>query len=117
MSFEGQVRQLVTNGHSGRGPLSGLAIMLVLLAFAVGSEAQPAAPAELTLSQAVERASQNYPAIRVSQEQMNAAAAGIRLARTAYLPRVDALAQVNRATRNNVFGLRSEERRVGKECR
>ena len=31
--------------------------------------------------------------------------AGIQLARTAYLPRVDALAQVNRATRNNVFGL------------
>jgi outer membrane protein TolC len=27
------------------------------------------------------------------------------LARTAYLPRVDAVAQVNRATRNNVFGL------------
>jgi outer membrane protein TolC len=47
----------------------------------------------------------NYPAVRVSQEQINAAAAGIRLARTAYLPRVDAVAQVNRATRNNVFGL------------
>jgi outer membrane protein TolC len=47
----------------------------------------------------------NYPAIRVSQEQINAAAAGIQLARTAYLPRVDMLAQANRATRNNVFGL------------
>src|ERR1035441_5733708 len=45
------------------------------------------------------------PSIRVSQEQINAAAAGIQLARTAYLPRVDAMAQVNRATRNNVFGL------------
>jgi len=63
------------------------------------------APAPLTLAQAVEAASKNYPSIRVSQEQMNAAAEGIRLARTAYLPRVDALAQVNRATRNNVFGL------------
>ena len=59
----------------------------------------------LTLSQAVEKASKNYPSIRVSQEQINAAAAGIRLARTAYLPRIDALAQVNRATRNNVFGM------------
>ena len=29
----------------------------------------------------------------------------LTLARTAYLPRVDALAQINRATRNNVFGL------------
>jgi outer membrane protein len=59
----------------------------------------------LTLSQAVDRALQDYPAIRVSQEQLNAAAAGIRLARTAYLPRIDTIALVNRATRNNVFGL------------
>jgi outer membrane protein len=47
----------------------------------------------------------NYPSIRVSQEQIRAAAAGIQLARTAYLPRVDMVAQANRATRNNVFGL------------
>lgn len=59
----------------------------------------------LTLSQAVESALKNYPAIRISQEQITAAAAGIQLARTSYLPRVDLLAQVNRATRNNVFGL------------
>jgi len=62
-------------------------------------------PSTLTLTQAVESALRNYPSVRVSQEQINAAAAGIDLARTAYLPRVDALAQVNRATRNNVFGL------------
>jgi outer membrane protein TolC len=59
----------------------------------------------LTLSQAVETALKSYPSIRVSQEQINEAAAAIQLARTAYLPRVDAVAQVNRATRNNVFGL------------
>jgi outer membrane protein len=59
----------------------------------------------LTISQAVESALSNYPAIRVSQEQISAAAAGIQLARTSYLPRVDLLAQANRATRNNVFGL------------
>src|SRR5450631_2774105 len=59
----------------------------------------------LTLAQAVEGALRGYPSIRVSQEQINAAAAGIQLARTAYLPRVDMLAQENRATRNNVFGL------------
>jgi outer membrane protein len=62
-------------------------------------------PIALTLAQAIERSLGNYPSIRVSQEQMNAAAAGIRLARTAYLPKIDTLAQVNRATRNNVFGL------------
>jgi outer membrane protein len=41
----------------------------------------------------------------VSQEQIQAATAAIQLARTAYLPRVDFLAQANRATRNNIFGL------------
>jgi len=70
---------------------------------AYAAQQAPASP--LTLAQAVENAAKNYPSIRVSQEQMNAAAAGIRLARTAYLPRVDALAQVNRATRNNIFGM------------
>src|SRR5438093_13250795 len=59
----------------------------------------------MTLAQAVESALRNYPSVFVSQEQLNAAAAGIDLARTAYLPRVDSLAQVNRATRNNTFGL------------
>ena len=46
-----------------------------------------------------------YPAVRSSVEQVSAAAAGINLARTAYLPRGDFLRQVNRATHNNVFGL------------
>lgn len=67
--------------------------------------AQTTSPNPITLAQALDLASRNYPSIRISQERINAAAAGIRLARTAYLPRVDALAQENRATRNNVFGL------------
>ena len=66
---------------------------------------QTAPPTAITLAQAVENSLKNYPSIRVSQEQINAAAAAIQLARTAYLPKVEALAQVNRATRNNVFGL------------
>ncbi|HEY7334279.1 MAG TPA: TolC family protein [Bryobacteraceae bacterium] len=70
------------------------------------AQQQAATPAAgLNVAQAVNAALQNYPSIRISQEQMDAAAAGIRLARTAYLPRVDTLAQVNRSTRNNVFGL------------
>src|SRR5450755_31768 len=60
---------------------------------------------QLTMTQAVDKALHNYPSVRVSQEQINAAAAGIRLARTAYLPHLDAVAQANRATRNNVVGL------------
>jgi outer membrane protein TolC len=80
--------------------------MLVML---LGSGVLPAeqtnSASTLTLTQAAKLAVKNYPSVRVSQEQMNAAAAGIRLARTAYLPRVDTLALMNRATRNNVYGL------------
>ena len=80
--------------------LSAISVVVIVL------QAQQAVPASgLTLGQALEDALRNYPSIRVSQEQINAAAAGIQLARTAYLPRVDVLAQANRATRNNVFGL------------
>lgn len=63
------------------------------------------AQARLTLQQATDQAVAKYPSLRVTQEQVAAAAAGINLARTAYLPRVDMIGQVNRATRNNVFGL------------
>ncbi len=64
-----------------------------------------AQPTPLTLTQAVQQSVEKYPAIRGSLEQVSAAAAGINLARTAYLPRADFLGQVNRATHNNVFGL------------
>ncbi len=74
------------------------------LAFAAVAVLQ-AQPAGLTVAQAVESALRNYPSIKVTQEQINAASAGIDLARTAYLPRIDAVAQINRATRNNIFGL------------
>src|SRR5207302_272442 len=66
---------------------------------------QAAIPVPLTIDQAVRLALKNYPSVAVSQEQINAAAAGIQLARTAYLPHIDGVAQANRATRNNVFGL------------
>jgi outer membrane protein TolC len=71
----------------------------------VAAQEAAAFAAPLTIRQAVENATKNYPSITVSQEQINAAAAAIDLARTAYLPHVDSLVQVNRATRNNVLGL------------
>lgn len=77
----------------------------VLLAAETVPAQESASSGVLTLSQAVESALRNYPSIRVTQEQINAAAAGIRLAQTAYLPRVDGLAQMNRATRNTFYGL------------
>jgi outer membrane protein TolC len=78
--------------------------MMLPAAVALSGQQTPQ-PSSLTITQAVEAALRNYPSVRVSQEQVNAAAAGIQLARTAYLPKVDTLAQINRATRNNVFGL------------
>ncbi|MCC7499804.1 MAG: TolC family protein [Bryobacterales bacterium] len=80
-------------------------VAILLAAGAVLNAQQPSPAAGLTLSQAIDAALRNYPSIQVSQEQINAAAAGIQLARTAYLPRVDMLAQANRATRNNAFGM------------
>jgi outer membrane protein TolC len=74
-------------------------LLVVLIAVNLSAQAQ------MTVAEAVESAVRNYPSVSVSQEQINAAAAGIQLARTAYLPKVEAIAQVNRATRNNVFGL------------
>jgi outer membrane protein len=64
----------------------------------------PTSPPALTITDVVQSALRDYPLIHVTQEELNASAAGIQLARTAYLPRVDGLAQFNRATRNNVFG-------------
>ncbi len=88
------------------GKLAGAVRCLAgLAALAQALCGQPATPAGLTVGRAVEEALRNYPSIRVTQEQMTAAAAGIRLAQTAYLPRVDGLAQINRATRNTFYGL------------
>jgi outer membrane protein len=64
----------------------------------------PGVTPELTIGQVVQDAQQNYPAIHVSEQELIAAMANIRLARTSYLPRLDGIVEVNRATRNNVFG-------------
>lgn len=78
-----------------------LSMCLVLIS---NAWAQQAPPAPLTIQEAVTLA-QKFPSITAFDEQVNAAAAGIRQARTNYLPSVDMLGQINRATRNNVFGL------------
>jgi outer membrane protein len=82
----------------------------VLLAAAAAVPAQTLtasptdAPSDLTLIEVVQDAQHNYPTIHISEQELNAAVANIRLARTSYLPRLDGIVQVNRATRNNVFG-------------
>jgi outer membrane protein TolC len=68
------------------------------------STSTPAVNPDLTIVQVVQDAQQNYPAIHISEQELNAAIANIRLARTSYLPRLDGIVEINRATRNNVFG-------------
>jgi len=69
----------------------------------------PAAPigqgAPLTLGEAVRQALARDQGLAASTFERDAAAAGIDIARQSYLPRVDALLQVNRATHNNISGL------------
>ena len=55
-------------------------LLTSMFAAALLMRAQTSGPAEMTIAQAVEGALRNYPSIRVTQEQINAAAAGIRLA-------------------------------------
>jgi outer membrane protein len=59
--------------------------------------------AQLTIDRAIGEASGKYPGVRAPLEQLNAAAA-VTLARTSFLPQAGTVAQINRATHNNVFG-------------
>lgn len=69
-----------------------------------GADEQAAASQPLTLEQAVQYAADHFPATRAALERANATAAGVGVARAAYLPRLDAVWQSIRGTTNNVFG-------------
>jgi len=82
---------------------------VLLLASAASAQERPAPsamlpPASLTLEQALQYAVDHYPTIRAALEQVNASTAGVDVARSAYLPRLDSLWQSNRGTANNIFG-------------
>jgi len=68
------------------------------------STGQSGAPQNLTLEQAIQYATDHYPTIRAALEQVSASAAGVKVAQSAYLPRLDSLWQSNRGTANNIFG-------------
>jgi len=80
-------------------------IMRRFLSFAVALVPFTCGWSQMTLDQVVRDAATRYPNVRVSLEQVSAAAAAVNLARTAFLPRADAGAQLNRATHNNIFGM------------
>lgn len=77
----------------------------LVMTVTVTATAQQGPETPLTLNAAVDLALRNHPAIREVRAGSDAASAEIGVARTAYLPRLDFLWQVNRATRNNVFGM------------
>src|SRR5712672_868866 len=87
-----------------RTDLKWIALAFVLL-LVLGPMAVAQSSKVLTLEEAVDFALKNYPAVRASLERVNAAQAGVGLARTNYLPRADMIWQTNRATDNNITGL------------
>ena len=84
-------------------------ITIMLLSISLGRPTIAQSPIgerkTLTLEAAVDFALKNYPAVRAALERVNAAKAGVGLARTNYLPRADMVGQINRATDNNITGL------------
>ena len=91
-------------------PLAALAAILVCWQwFAAGAQqtAAPGAPGarQFTVQQAVDYALANYPAVRAAMEQYNASKAGVGLARTAYIPRLDTVWQGDRGSRESVLGV------------
>jgi outer membrane protein TolC len=93
--------------HPGvRDIIVGIIAMAAAVAHAPAALAQSPPPSfPLTLPQAIQYATDNYPAIRASVARVSAQESGVDLARTSYLPRLDSSLQINRATRNNVPGL------------
>jgi len=79
-------------------------LWLVLFIPTVVAAQPPQSPQSLTLAEAIQYATEHYPSVRAALEQVNASAAGVDVARSASLPRLDSLWQTNRATANNIFG-------------
>ena len=78
---------------------------LVLLSTTARAQVGDSQGAQIfTLDQALQYALDHYPTVRAALDQVNASAANVAVAKTAYLPRFDSLWQTNRATANNIFG-------------
>jgi outer membrane protein len=79
-------------------------VIVLPVAIAAQTPGQSALPQPLTLEEAIHYAADHYPTLKAALEQVTASAAGVDVARSAYLPRLDSLWQSNRATTNNIFG-------------
>jgi outer membrane protein len=77
--------------------------MLALIQCGPAALAQSAAP--VTIGAAIEAAMKDRPAVIEATARATAATEAIRESEAAFMPRLDGLWQLNRASRNNVFGL------------
>lgn len=84
---------------------AGVVIALLLSTAGPAPGETPPPGDSVTIRQAIEFARENYPALRAADSEIEAAESGVQLSKTAYLPRTGFQYQLNRATRNNVFGL------------
>jgi outer membrane protein len=91
-----------------RPPCCFLLLLLAPVMVSVRLHGQVVDPASgvpaFTLQDALTYAAEHYPSLRAAVQQVNASSANVNVAKTAYLPRFDAVWQTNRATANNIFG-------------
>lgn len=80
-------------------------LILVLAPSMLAAQTEPPTPKRLALEEALNYALQHYPAVRESLEQVNAARAGVTVARAQYLPSLNGIYQNSRATQNQVPGI------------
>src|ERR1700704_6636177 len=90
---------------TNRAAIVAIVTLLLGCSNSVLAQAPGAAATDVfTIERAIQYAAEHYPAVRAAVEQVTASTAGVSVARAAYLPRLDALWQSNRATANNIFG-------------
>lgn len=80
--------------------------VVVVLAFGLAEPFVLAqSPAPITIGAAIDAAVHAVPAVTEATARAAAAAAAVDESKAAYIPRLDGVWQLNRASRNNVFGL------------
>lgn len=86
---------------------AGWSLLGLIAAFVVSLGGTPLAqsPAPVTIGAAIDVAARDYPVVTEAAARVAAATEAINESQAAYVPRLDALWQLNRASRNNVFGL------------
>lgn len=89
-------------GRARLGTVPCLVLVLALAGSPAPAFAQPGAA--VTIGDAIAAAVAAHPGPAEASARAEAAAEAVELARAAYLPKLDAMWQVTRATRNNVFG-------------